>query len=152
LDISPGEVAIGGEADISVVVTNTSESAGNYQVTLNINGAIVDAKEVLLAGRTSRPVVFTVVPDTAGKKIIDVNGLMGGLVVTGEVPPPSQIPLPLDKEEVTPSVPAQTLPDEAPAPESNRWIIIIVVAGCVIIAALLLYFTWWRKRGTSKPS
>ena len=153
LVISPDEVDIGEQASISVTVTNNSKATGTYEVILNIGGVISDMKEISLTGGASRQVTFTIKPDTAGKKIIDINGLLGGLLVRGEVPPPEQIPLPLDKPEQTPE--PETIPsapklkatvEPVPTLLSNWWFIVIITGGCVVIAASLLYFTWWRKR------
>jgi len=68
LSIFPDEVPPGENVNIAVTVINASESEGSYEVILKINGTIVDIKEVLLAGRTSKEVVFTTVLDTPGKK------------------------------------------------------------------------------------
>ena len=153
LVISPDEVDIGEQASISVTVTNNGKATGTYEVILNIGGVISDMKEISLTGGASRQVTFTITPDTAGKKIIDINGLLGGLLVRGEVPPPEQIPLPLDKPEQTPE--PETTPsapklkatvEPVPTLLSNWWFIVIITGGCVVIAASLLYFTWWRKR------
>ncbi|MFC1991035.1 CARDB domain-containing protein, partial [Chloroflexota bacterium] len=159
LKISPDEVAAGEDVDISITVTNTGGSSGNYEVILKINGIVVDTKDVQLNAGASEEVAFTTALDTAGKRIIDVNGLVGGLVVQGEISPPAQIPLPLEKPEPEPapemgeipSVPTQPAPTEpSSVPESNWWLVVVISAGCVTLAALLLYFTWWRKRGKPK--
>ena len=71
---SPEETDIGENVEISAVVTNTGECDGNCEVTLKINGAIIETKEILLVGGASEELGFTTTLDTAGKKIIDVNG------------------------------------------------------------------------------
>ncbi|MFC1929046.1 CARDB domain-containing protein [Chloroflexota bacterium] len=144
LTISPDEVDVGEKVDISVAVTNVGGSAGNYEVILNINTNIIDTKEIPLTGGTSEEVTFSTTADTPGKNIIEINGLLGSFTVKGEVTPTAQIPLPLEKPDVT------LAPDEGPAPTSgiNWWVIGIIAVGCVILAAGLLYSTWWRKRST----
>jgi hypothetical protein len=152
LTISPAEVDIGKIADISVTVTNKGQTTGTYEVKLNVNGSILDKKEVSLAGGESQQVGFTFTADTAGKKIIDVNGIIGGLIVRGEVPPPEQIPLPMEEsqpapEVTTPSEPESTLPVEQTATSGINWILIFgVTGGCLVLAACLYYFTYWRRR------
>lgn len=151
LVISPDEVAVGEVAGISVLVTNTSTSPGVFQVTLNIIGSnIMEAKEVTLEGGASQQVTFSAAFDTAGKMLIEVNGLIGGLVITGEVPPPSQIPLPAEASE-----PVTPLPESAsqpsPATSGNNWLLIglAAVAGLVIAAFLIRIFL---KRKPKHPS
>jgi hypothetical protein len=141
LNISPAEVAIGESVSISAAVTNTNEFTSNYEVKLKIDTSVIDTKEVPLAGGASEEVVFTTTLDTTGKKVIDVNGLIGELVVTEEV---SILP---GAEQ------AQTTPTEtAPTSGFSWWLVVVIVVACVVIAALLLYFMWWRKRGTLKST
>jgi hypothetical protein len=152
LTISPTEVDIGEKADISVIITNKGQSAGSYEIKLNVNGAIVDRKVISLSGGASRKVNFTLKTDIAGKKIIDVNGLIGGLVVRGEVPPPVQIPLPAEEPQAAPeiSIPAEsqsTLPAEQQTTSSVMWILVAGIScGCLILVSCVMYFAWWRKR------
>jgi len=156
LEISPSKVDIGEKADISITITNKGQSAGFYEIKLNVNGAIVDTKVISLSGGASRQVNFTLTADIAGKKIIDVNGLIGGLVVRGEVPPPVQIPLPAEEpqpapEVTTPSEPQSILPAEQGITSGTIWILIAGIScGCLVLAACVLYFTWWRRRSVSK--
>ncbi len=144
LTIYPEEVNPGENVNIAVTVTNTGNIAGSYEVVLKFDGKVLDTREIRLARGTSEEVTFSTTADTPGKKIFEINGLLGSFIVAGEVTPPEQIPLPLDEPEVAPIL------DEEPAPtsETNWWVIGITTASFVILAALLLYFTWWRKRGT----
>jgi hypothetical protein len=151
LEISPPELDTGQTADISVTVTNTGQSPGTYGVEFNVNGAIVATKEVSLAGGESQKVSFSLEADTAGKKLIDVNGLIGALIVRGEVPPPEQIPLPLEEPGIAPTpepaAPETSLPAEEPGPSGTNWVMIGGIAGgCLVLAVCASYLTWRRKR------
>jgi hypothetical protein len=154
--ITPAEINPGEFTSISVNVTNTGESEGKYALTLKINTKEVETKEITLSGASSQQVVFKATSDTPGKKIIEINGLIGGLNVKGEVPPPSQIPLPLANTEsavkaTTTSTPQTSAPASTPEPgtttTSNAWIFGIIAGGVLLVAACALFITWRRKRG-----
>ena len=82
LIISPNEVAAGESVTISVEVTNTGEAAGNYAVTLKIDGVVEASKDIIVNAGASKKVTFTTVRDLPGGYAINVNGLSGTLVVT----------------------------------------------------------------------
>ena len=77
LTITPGEVDIGESAAISVLITNTGDLTGSYEVSLEINNTVVETKEVTLAGGDSEPVSFSITKDTAGEYTVNVGGLLG---------------------------------------------------------------------------
>jgi len=127
LFISPTEVDIGEEVTISVLIANTGELTGSYEVKLKIDNVVVATKEVALAGSTTQTVTFTTAKEEAGTYTIDANGLAGSFTVKEEVVPPVVPP-----EEVT----------EATA----WWVWLIVGLGVVVIGGLLAYFLWWKRR------
>jgi hypothetical protein len=88
LVISPFEVDVGKSVTIGVLVTNTGDLSGSYEVTLKIDNVVVATKEVTLAGGTSQQVTFTTTGDIAGTYSVDVNGLTETFTVEGEVIPP----------------------------------------------------------------
>ncbi len=77
LTITPSEVNIGESAAISVLITNTGDLTGSYEVSLEINNTVVETKEVTLAGGDSEPVSFSITKDTAGEYTVNVGGLLG---------------------------------------------------------------------------
>ncbi|MCK4723823.1 MAG: hypothetical protein KAT75_10980, partial [Dehalococcoidia bacterium] len=77
LTITPDEVNIGESAAISVLITNTGDLTGSYEVSLEINNTVVETKEVTLAGGDSEPVSFSITKDTAGEYTVNVGGLLG---------------------------------------------------------------------------
>jgi hypothetical protein len=154
LSISPAEVDPGKLVDITVKVTNTGESEGKYVATLNINTHQIESKEITLAGGASQQVTFKAASDTPGKQIIEINGLMGGFIIKGEVPPPSQIPLPAEKtlSAITPAVTTQqglttnASPEPGAINKSNTRLIGVIAGGILLVAVCAIYLTWRQKR------
>jgi hypothetical protein len=152
LTISPAEINPGEFASISVNVTNTSESEGKYALTLKINTSVVETKDITLDGAASQQVTFRATSDTPGKKIIEVDSLIGGLTVKGSVPPPSQIPLANTesamKSSITPTTQVSA-PTASPAPgtasKSNMWIFAAIAGGILVVAVCVLFITRRRK-------
>jgi PGF-pre-PGF domain-containing protein len=87
LTISPGEVDIGQDVTISVMVANTGELSGSYEVALKLDGVVVDTKHVTLAGGASEQVTFTTAKDAAGTYTVNINGLSGTFTVKAPVAP-----------------------------------------------------------------
>jgi len=81
LKVRPGKVSTGKKVNISVLATNIGTVAGNYEVTLRINGIIEDNRILTLSTGTTEVVNFVVVKDIAGVYTVDVNGLSDSFVV-----------------------------------------------------------------------
>jgi len=135
LIISPAEVNIGESVTISATVTNVGDLTDTYKVTLKIDGAVVEEKEVTLARGASREVVFHTAKDTPGTYAVDVNGLSGSFAVGEILPmPPAPPPVPLKPPPVAPI---------------NWWLIGGIIAAVIIIGGV----TWLvvaRRRGTDR--
>jgi len=89
LTISPAEVDIGESVTVSILVTNTGDLAGSYEVTLKIDEAVVATKGVTLDGGASQSVTFTISKDVVATYTISIDGLTGTFVVK----PPPAVPL-----------------------------------------------------------
>ncbi len=89
LTISPAEVDIGQSVTISVLVANTGDVTGSYEVTLKINNVAVATQDVTLAGGASQTVTFTTAKDAAATYQAEVDGQRGEFTVVTPVPPPS---------------------------------------------------------------
>ena len=88
LEITPTEVDIGEEVTISVLVTNTGDATGSYEVTLKTDDVVIATEEVIdLAGGASQKVTFTTASDSAGVLVVDVSGITGSFVVRGVLAP-----------------------------------------------------------------
>ena len=95
LSISPSEVNIGETVTISVLVANTGNAAGDYEVTLKINDVAEAEKDVTVAAGASEKVTFTRAKDEAGSYSVVVDELSGSFTVAvappPEVAPPSEV-------------------------------------------------------------
>jgi len=128
LVITPPEVELGGVVTISAQVMNTGQTAGSYDVILELDGELDFlqlTEAVELSGGVSQLVTFTATPESEGIYTIAMNGLTGSFTVT--VP---EVFVPEEEEE-----------EEEPTP--FPWWVIIVVALIFIVG---LYWLWSRKR------
>lgn len=131
LTISPAEVNMGESVTISVIVTNTGDLTGSYEVSLKIDNVVSQTKEVTLAGGGNQKVTFTIAKDVGGICTVDVDGLSGSFAV---------------KEEAA-AVVTEEIPSKL-APETNWWLISGTVAG--VVAAGFLSYYLVRKRRKAK--
>jgi hypothetical protein len=109
LIISPSQVSVGEYVSISVTVKNTGDLKGTYTVTLKINGTVEAIENVTLAGGATKSVPFSVVENTEGTYIVEVDGLTGSFSVV------------------------------APAQLEVSWVAIIILLVVAVIAAAVFY-------------
>jgi hypothetical protein len=81
LRINPTKTNVGKKVNIRVIVTNSGNVAGTYEVILSINGAIEDRQTVTLTTGATQEVKFNTVKNIPGTYKIDINGLSGSFVV-----------------------------------------------------------------------
>ena len=122
LSVSPTEVDIGETVSISISAANTGGQAGSYTVTLKINDAVEETREVAVAAGASETVTFTTSESKAGTYAVDVNGLTGSFTV---------------KEAAAPPPP--------PPPKPTNWPLIGGIIAGVIVIGLLIFFLARRK-------
>ena len=84
LTINPTQAQLNQEVTISITVTNSGSTAGDYNVRLTIDDVITAAKQITLAPETSQPVSFTINADAAGKHQVEVAGLTGDFEILGQ--------------------------------------------------------------------
>jgi len=77
LSVSPGEVAAKGNVNVSVVVTNTGDMSGTYDVPLKIDNVLVETRKVTLSAGGRETVAFTIARDAAGTYTVNIGGLTG---------------------------------------------------------------------------
>jgi len=128
LSISPSEVYIGETVAISVVITNTGDGAGSYEVTLKIDGVVEATKGVTLNAGVSGEVTFTTAKDAAGTYSVEVDGLSGSFTV---------------KEKPAPPPPPPPIPPAAPV--VNWPLIWGIMAGVLVVGVII--FLVARRRG-----
>jgi len=118
LVIGSGEIPQAGEdITISADITNLSNTAGTYAVTLWIDDTVEAGKNVSLEAGETTPVSFTVTRDVEGSYQVRLDRLLGSFRVIGV----AQAPI-------------------------AWWVWLIVGLGVVGIGGLLAYFLWWKRR------
>ncbi|GAI85547.1 unnamed protein product, partial [marine sediment metagenome] len=119
LSVSPAEIQVGENVNISVSVANTGDITGTYTATLEINNVVVETREVTLASGDSKMIAFTTTEDTVGTYTANIDGLSDSFVV---------------KEAAPPALPPQ------PSAKPINWPILSGVIAGVIIVGLLISF------------
>lgn len=88
LDVSPVEPRVGEAVTVSVVASYSGEAVeGGTIVTLEIDGAAIESREVIIASGESHRVEFTYVPTSDSTHTVVVNGLEGVFEVAPAAPP-----------------------------------------------------------------
>ncbi len=151
LAITPAEVDIAEEVNISATISNTGDLSGIQEVTLKINGAAVSTKRVTIGGRTSEKVSFINIQGKAGTYAVDISGLSGTFTVKTPSPKPVVITSPPAPATPVPTpapapVPAPVpTPTPVPAPEVNVWLLVIIAAATVIIVGGAIWLFGCRR-------
>jgi len=138
LSVSPSEVNVGESVTISVLVTNTGDLAGSYEVTLKIDDVVVASEGVTLAAGGSETVTFTAAKDVADSYSVNVNGLTGSFTVIEEVAPAPPAP-------VAPAPPAPPAP-APPPPSAINWAIVGPIIAVAVFLAIFLPLRQRRRR------
>jgi len=84
LVMSPVDVALNAEVNVSVTVRNTGEQSGTYSAELRLDGVIEETKTGTLAGGASTTVTFRVPPQTEGTHTMQVGTQSGSFTVKGQ--------------------------------------------------------------------
>jgi len=129
LSISPGEVSIGETVTIGVIVTNTGNLAGSYEVTLKINDVLEETSEVTLDAGATESVTFTVSREEAGSYSVLIDGLSGSFTVAA--PDTSQ-----------PTAPAEASAEDE---SSVNWPLIGGIIAGVVVVGLIIFFLVRRR-------
>ena len=96
LAVQPEEVEVGEPVQVAVGVVNIGDLDGAFTVALKVDGAVVDVKEVTLAGGDTTFVTFQLTGEVEGTHEVEVNGLTGTLKV---VRPTTPITIPPELKE-----------------------------------------------------
>ena len=141
LTISPLELLTGGRVTFSIVLTNTGGLSGTHDVSLKIDGADIETKQVTLDAGKSQKVTFTMAQEKAGTYSVEIEGLSGSFVVKELVP--------ATVKEETAAMPAPAVapaPEPVPTPPVNPWTIVGIVAGIALIGLASYYFIKKRRK------
>ena len=77
LTISPTQAQLNQEITVTVSVTNSGGTVGDYNLELVVDGIAKATKQNNLAPEMSQTVTFTVTGDTVGRHCVEVAGLTG---------------------------------------------------------------------------
>jgi stringent starvation protein B len=149
LIISPSQVDVGEPVAISVSITNAGDAAGNYEVTLKINGVVEATEEVTLGAGTSQEVTFTTARDVAGTYTVEVDGLSGSFTVKEKPAPPTAPPSAPTPTPPTPPAPAPPAP--TPPPSAVNWPLIGGIIGGVAAGIAISLVVRRRRAKAIKP-
>ena len=81
LIISPANAELNQTINIQATVSNSGDINGNYEVSLNVDDALVKTQTLTVAGHKQKDIIFELTSDKAGSHIVDVGGLTGTFIV-----------------------------------------------------------------------
>jgi len=172
----PAKIEIGNSSNISVLVSNTGDLIGSYEVSLKIDNLVTQTNEVKLNGGGSKTVSFSFTPTTLGEHTVNINGLEKTFKViekkTTSTPATSQAPAlaptPTPKPTPEPAPTPKPTPEPAPTPKpapaltptpeqptvalpveqpTTKWGYIgCIIAAGVVVVGLLVNFFARRRR------
>ena len=100
LSISPFEAEVFEPVLITVNVSNVGDLQGEYVANLTVNGVLEEDQTVLIPGRNSTIVEFTVIKETEGTYTVEIGDLSGSF--TTKTPPPTSSKIGLSKLVINP--------------------------------------------------
>ena len=86
LAISPTDLRVGQTGTISVQVYNVGEAAGDYEVSLEVAGKVIETKHINVEGWSIQTVAFNLMQDQPGTYDVVINGLRGTIRVLPLMP------------------------------------------------------------------
>lgn len=92
--VTPAEVEVGEEVRVTVDVANVGELAGNYTLSLRVNGVVESSPTITLSGGGTQKVVFRVVRDVARTYEVEIGGVSSSFTV-GRPPTPAEEGVPI---------------------------------------------------------
>ena len=118
LTISPAQAQPGQKVIISLGITNSGGTTGDYNLELTVDGTARATKQVTVSPGASRPVTFAVTGDGIGRHRVEMAGLAGEFEI---------------KEQQNPGV--------------NMWLVGSIL-GVVLVILSLAWLAWTRRRLT----
>lgn len=165
LSVSPTQVFMKENVEISVLVTNSSSKPVCHEVTLVMDGAAVKSREMTLEAGEKATVTFAVTGYLEGKHTVEIEGLHGIFevkpepsppVVTAETPPAeapaekdsSPVSSSLDTEEDTAKVSLPPVPEPSFTPVAEGSSDMGVITGVIVAVILggIIGFLLLRRR------
>ena len=119
--VTPPTPRVGDTVTISLLVDNSGDGEGSYEVVLYIDNKFVDSEIVTLAGNTEETVTFTHIPETTGVHTVEVDDLSAIFAVLKQVEEPEE-------------------------PSALNWWLIGGIIGCCVIATAIVAVFLLRRR------
>ncbi|MBI2850702.1 MAG: hypothetical protein HYX80_06645 [Chloroflexi bacterium] len=85
---SPPEAKAGELVTISIPVSNAGDAEGTYALTLIVDGAVQETKDITLNAGQTQNVAFSIRKMSVGTYAIDINGKAAQFTVRSTPPPP----------------------------------------------------------------
>ncbi len=101
--LTPKEAGPGDTFTATVVVNNTGDLTGTYEVGLKLDNTIAQTKEVTLAGGDSETVTFTITTDTAGEHQVGIGDNLATFVVKAPQAPQAPATFTVSELNITPT-------------------------------------------------
>lgn len=132
LNVTPANCFTSESVSVAVMVSNNSAGAGDYNITMKINGVQEGNQIISLGAGEKRIVGFSTRKDTPGTYKVEVNGLSSLFIVEAGKSEPAPAPA-------------------APVPASSTgfnldWKIILAIFGGVILVGWLFYMMDKQRR------
>jgi hypothetical protein len=83
LNVNPQQAAANQPVNITTNVVNTGDEAGNYNITLKINGQVEQTKMVSVGPQATQPVKFTLTRAQPGTYAVNIGGQKGSFTILG---------------------------------------------------------------------
>lgn len=87
LAVQPEEIEVGEPVQVNIGVVNIGDLESTFTVTLKVDGAVVDVKEITLAGGDTTFVTFQLTGEVEGTHEVEVGKLTGTFKVVRPTPP-----------------------------------------------------------------
>jgi hypothetical protein len=141
LSVSPAEVSAEGEVTISILVSNSGDLAGSYEVTLMIDNEVEETKEITLEGRSSGEVTFGVSRSVPGLYLVSVNGVPGSFAVVESVVVEGAQDTPAASTQIGEPVSSPIQPGT-----TNWWLIGAIFTADTILLVIIVMWLLKRRR------
>jgi Zn-dependent metalloprotease len=92
LSVTPTETNVGESVNVNALITNTGDLAGKYEVSLKVDGVVVQTREIALDGGDSQMFRFRLSADALGEHTVSIGGLIGTFKVKALDVPPAPAP------------------------------------------------------------
>lgn len=150
LSISPEAINISNEVIISVLLTNTGEIEGDYEVIFKVDDTIITEDIAELPAGASQTVSITFKPEGIGRHNVSVGDLLGFFIVREPLLPPQPTPAITEQPQpdITPIAPPEQDIDNTNQ-DGNAVIYYVIIPGVLIIAGVAFFLV--RRSRANRP-